>query len=157
MAKHPAKLLLSIGSNLGDRPAILASAVDRIVSDLGPIAYASAVMETAAWGKEDQPSFLNQVVGVSLPLPPPGPETAATLHRMLDVTQCIETAHGRERHQHWGPRTLDIDLIYFGDLVYEDARISLPHPWRHQRPFVYGLLPPGPDFDRYIRIFDDGE
>lgn len=131
-------LTLSLGTNLGDRHEILTSARRLIAARIGPIRHASAVSETAAWGVTDQPDFLNQVIVVEYALAPP--PLRPQLHALLDLTQGIETDLGRERKTHWGPRTCDIDLIFFGDLRYEDERLSLPHPWWQERDFVGGII-----------------
>ncbi|THH41584.1 2-amino-4-hydroxy-6-hydroxymethyldihydropteridine diphosphokinase [Neolewinella litorea] len=136
-----AKLTLSIGSNLGNREEILARARKALTAVLGPIRYASPVLETPPWGKEDQPSFLNQLLVVETAANLSGKGIRDELHRLLSSTQEIENKLGRQRDLHWGPRTIDIDLIFVDDLLYEDERISLPHPWWKQRSFVTDLLP----------------
>lgn len=141
-----AKLTLSLGSNLGDRTRHLAGAREKLAARLGPLIYLSPIIETPAWGNTAQPAFLNQVTVLKLTSPTPdelrGDNVRITLHRILDTTQSIEQALGRKRELHWGPRTIDIDLIFLDDLRYEDVRISLPHPWWQQRDFVTTILPP---------------
>lgn len=131
-------LTLALGTNLGNRREILTSARRLITARIGPIRQASAVLETAAWGVTDQPDFLNQVIVVDYTLAPP--PLRPQLHALLDLTQGIEADLGRERKTHWGPRTCDIDLIFLGDLRYEDERLSLPHPWWRERDFVAPLV-----------------
>lgn len=135
---RPSKLTLALGTNLGDRPAMLAAARRLITERLGPIIAASAEVETAAWGMSDQPDFLNQVIVVAYHLAPP--PLQKQLHRLLDATQSIEADLGRERKTHWGPRTCDVDIIFFSDLRYEDERLNLPHPWWNGRDFVGGII-----------------
>ncbi len=138
-----AKLTLSLGSNVGDRQHFLREA-RRLLSDrLGKIAYESTVIETSPWGKPDQPAFLNQVITLTCPPKSSGTSLRDYLHGLLSTTQGIEAELGRERKVFWGPRTVDIDLIFVDDLTYEDERLSLPHPWWRHRPFVTALLPPG--------------
>ncbi|MFT7121143.1 MAG: 2-amino-4-hydroxy-6-hydroxymethyldihydropteridine diphosphokinase [Neolewinella sp.] len=132
-------LTLALGANLGDRHATLAEARRLISERVGPIVQESSLLETKAWGMEDQPDFLNQVIIVD----EPGQRFDSIrdqLHALLDITQGIELALGRERKSHWGPRTCDIDLIFLDDIRYEDERISLPHPWWAQRDFVGGII-----------------
>ena len=147
-----AKLTLSLGSNLGDRHQLLTAARSKIAASLGLLTYESPIVETPAWGHTDQPNFLNQLVICTL-YPIDSTTTLRThLHALLDRTQAIEAELGRERTIHWGSRTIDIDLIFLQDIRYEDHRLSLPHPWWRQRPFVTDLLPPG--FDPYLPILN---
>ncbi|NJB85232.1 2-amino-4-hydroxy-6-hydroxymethyldihydropteridine diphosphokinase [Lewinella marina] len=136
-----AKLTLSIGSNLGNRDEHLKNAREALSRRLGLIHYASPVVETAPWGMTDQPAFLNQLLVVETNARLRGTSIRPELHRLLKETQQIEEELGRERDLHWGPRTVDIDLIFADDVIYEDERISLPHPWWRQRAFVTDLLP----------------
>lgn len=139
------KLTLALGANLGDRTATLAAARALLFERIGPALAASALQETPAWGLEDQPDFLNQVIVVDLQDSFKGVTlerggVKRLLHQLLDEVQAIEAALGRQREQHWGPRTCDIDLIFLDDLRYEDARVSLPHPWWSERDFVGGII-----------------
>ena len=128
---------------MGDRVKTLQICRELINENIGPTLQSTSVVETAAWGLTDQPDFLNQVVLVN-------PRTFNTnsssqllsekLIELLDLTQSIEKALGRERHLHWGPRTCDIDIIFVDRLQYEDERLSLPHPWWRERDFVGGLI-----------------
>jgi 2-amino-4-hydroxy-6-hydroxymethyldihydropteridine diphosphokinase len=123
------RVVLSIGSNLGDRLAHLQSVVD----GLGPaIRAVSPVYETDAWGGVEQGPFLNAVVIADDPaLDGPG-----WLRRAWE----FEKAADRRREEHWGPRTLDVDLIscHDGDdeVRSDDDQLTLPHPYAHQRAFV---------------------
>jgi 2-amino-4-hydroxy-6-hydroxymethyldihydropteridine diphosphokinase len=124
--------VLSIGSNLGDRPARLQSVLD----GLGPAVRAvSPVYETAAWGGVEQGPFLNAIVLAE------DPETDA--HGWLRRGQELEAAAGRVRAQRWGPRTLDVDLVTCHDgaeeVISRDEDLTLPHPLAHLRAFV--LIP----------------
>ena len=147
-----AKLTLSLGSNLGDRHELLAAARSQIAATLGALTYESPIVETPAWGNTDQPHFLNQLIVCVLPPPDGTIFRPAYLHAVLDRTQTIEASLGRHRTQHWGSRTIDVDLIFLEDIRYEDDRLSLPHPWWRQRAFVTDLLPPG--FDPYLPVLD---
>ena len=143
---------LALGTNLGDRAALLAAARTDLAATVGPVVAASRVAETPAWGVTDQPAFLNQVIVVAYPWPAAaGASVKERLLQLLDRCQAVEQRLGRERKQVWGPRTCDVDLIFAGDLRLETARLSLPHPWWAQRDFVGGVirrelpwvLPPG--------------
>jgi 2-amino-4-hydroxy-6-hydroxymethyldihydropteridine diphosphokinase len=138
-------LTIALGANLGDRNATLTTARQLIQDQLGSLHAVSSLQETPAWGMTDQPDFLNQVLVVTLKQEWEDLLTAASslalgLHNLLDAVQAIETELGRERTQHWGPRTCDLDLIFLEDLRFEDHRISLPHPWWQKRDFVGGII-----------------
>ncbi|WP_187270863.1 2-amino-4-hydroxy-6-hydroxymethyldihydropteridine diphosphokinase [Neolewinella aurantiaca] len=135
---------LALGSNLGDRHATLITARRLIRRRIGLVIYESELLETKAWGVEDQPDFLNQVITVRYN---PGSAAGAMqaslktrLLHLLDLTQGIEAALGRERKAHWGPRTCDIDIIFVDNIRFESERLSLPHPWWAERHFVRNLL-----------------
>ncbi len=121
--------LLGLGSNLGDRRQHLAQAI-RLLAERGAvdIVAKSRLYETkAAGGPAFQPRYLNAVVLVDTSLSPVG---------LLDVAQRIEEAVGRQREVRWGPRSLDIDLLLYEDVVLEEPRLSLPHPRMGFRRFV---------------------
>ena len=138
-----AKLTLSLGSNEGNREEYLRRARAELSERLGSIVYTSAVVSTAPWGPVVQNDYLNQVLMLRVDCRVTGNGLAKDLHAILDTAQDIERRSGRVRELRWGPRTLDIDLIFLDDVVYEDDRVSLPHPWWHHRSFVRDLLPPG--------------
>ncbi|WP_020570782.1 2-amino-4-hydroxy-6-hydroxymethyldihydropteridine diphosphokinase [Neolewinella persica] len=138
-------LTIALGANLGDREATLATARQLIQDRIGPLHAVSSLQETPAWGRTDQPDFLNQVVVVVLKeeLDNRLANTSTLsvgLHHLLDVVQSIESELGRQRKEHWGPRTCDLDLIFLRDLRFEDERLSLPHPWWRERDFVGGII-----------------
>ncbi len=125
-------VVLSIGSNIGDRRARLQSVVDGLA---GAVRAVSPVYETEPWGGVSQDCFLNAVVIAEDPaLDAPG---------WLRRAQELERAAERVRDQRWGPRTLDVDLVSCradgGELISSDAELTLPHPRAHERAFV--LLP----------------
>lgn len=121
---------LSLGGNQGDRRHLLDEAVKLIESKAGNIIKQSAYYETKAWGLEDQPDFLN----ICLCL-----ETDYTPRQLLISLQAIEQDLHRQRTQKWGPRTIDIDILFYNDDIVQDEYLSIPHPYVSQRMFV--LLP----------------
>jgi dihydroneopterin aldolase/2-amino-4-hydroxy-6-hydroxymethyldihydropteridine diphosphokinase len=123
------RAVLALGANLGDRLAALQAAVESLGAQTRVIAV-SAVFETAPVGGPEQPDFYNAVVVVDTDLDP---------YALLAVAQEIERDAGRVRNERWGPRTLDVDVLAFGDLRSDDPVLTLPHPRAHERAFV--LLP----------------
>ena len=141
----PVRAVLALGANLGDRRATLQAALDGIDAFEGiHVVAASPLLETEPVGGPDQPDFLNAVLLADTTLAP---------LELLAACQQVETDHGRARVVHWGPRTLDIDVIAYGTLVAATKQLELPHPRAAQRAFV--LAPwlavdpdaelPGPD------------
>lgn len=131
-------VLLLLGANLGDRVVTLRRAAKLIAVHVGPVVRASALYETAPWGITDQSAFLNQVLMVETELEP---------EAVLAQTQAIEQELGRVRLEKWGARLIDIDMLYFDDLVQETDRLTIPHPYLHQRRFtLVPLAEIAPDF-----------
>lgn len=126
------KAWLSLGANIGDPPAQLADAVDRIISQpqIALIA-ASSVITTKPWGKTDQPDFANMAMSIVTSLKP---------LELLEILQGIELAMGRERIEVWGPRLIDIDIIAYDRRIDLSPRLTLPHPYAHERDFVLDPL-----------------
>jgi 2-amino-4-hydroxy-6-hydroxymethyldihydropteridine diphosphokinase len=118
---------LLLGTNLGDRKKNLAAACDAIEDAVGKIVNRSAVYETEPWGKKDQPEFLNQAVEVETEL-----SAEALLNRVLE----IEKKLGRKRDERWGERTMDIDILFYGDKVIHTDNLVVPHPRMAERRFV---------------------
>ena len=134
---------LALGSNLGDSARILANARASIEATIGPVIARSRMLETKAWGRTDQPDYLNQVIVVQPSLlfeQQPYMTLAASLHCLLDATQAIENAQGRVRAERWGPRTCDIDIVFVDDVVFTSDRLTIPHLWWRERDFVGGLI-----------------
>jgi 2-amino-4-hydroxy-6-hydroxymethyldihydropteridine diphosphokinase len=127
--KPLSKVVYSVGSNLGDRLANIQGAVDAIRDTPDVIVVAvSGVYETDAVGGPDgSPSYLNLVIVAETTLEP---------RTLLERAQAIEDAYGRVREEHWGPRTLDVDLIMVGKNVTAEADLTVPHPLAHERGFV---------------------
>ena len=131
-------VFLLLGSNLGERLQILKSAAGLIEERVGTIRAASSIYETAPWGVLDQPVFLNQVLEVQTELMP---------EEVLRIILEIEHELGRIRYERWGARVIDIDMLYFNDLVLDSARLTLPHPRLHERRFtLVPLAEIAPDF-----------
>ncbi len=125
---HQAVLLL--GSNEGDSLQNLTFAENEISKWAGQIKEASSIYASEAWGKKDQSDFLNKVVLV---------ETALNPIALLKTLLTIEQSAGRIRMEKWGPRTLDIDILYFDDIVYKDDQLMIPHAGIASRRFT--LIP----------------
>lgn len=122
------KVYLLLGSNLGDRMQLINAAIGKIRDRIGVIFSRSSLYETAAWGKQDQPSFLNVALGVSTTLSP---------LEVLEKALVIEEELGRVRHEKWGSRLIDIDVILYGDLIVNEPRVlQVPHPQMQHRRFV---------------------
>jgi len=122
---------LALGANMGDPAANIAEAVRRLAAVPGlTLVAASSLYRTAPWGVTDQPAFLNAAVLARTSLAP---------RALLAETQAIERAMGRTPGLRWGPRPIDIDLLWVGDAVLADADLTLPHPALFERGFV--LLP----------------
>jgi 2-amino-4-hydroxy-6-hydroxymethyldihydropteridine diphosphokinase len=123
---HPT-VYLQLGSNLFNREKQLQMAREAITKRIGPLLAVSAIYQTPAWGMEDQPDFLNQVITVQTSLHP-----IAILEEALKIEQDM----GRERKEKWGPRLIDIDIIAIDDQVINLPQLTVPHPWMHVRRFV---------------------
>jgi len=120
------EVYLLLGSNEGNRMQWMQRAID-MLSAHGTIALQSSVYETAAWGIEDQPGFLNMVVLL---------QTMYTPTRLLTGIHIIEKALGRQREVKWGPRTLDIDILLYNNEQVEFPGLIIPHPFLHLRRFT---------------------
>ena len=132
------QVFLLLGSNLGDRPQVLAAAREAIAQQAASITRQSAIYETAPWGITDQPAFLNQVLEISTSLLP---------EDLLRIILNIEHDLGRVRYERWGARVIDIDILYFGQTIMDSARLTLPHPRIQDRRFVLAPLAEiAPDF-----------
>jgi 2-amino-4-hydroxy-6-hydroxymethyldihydropteridine diphosphokinase len=117
---------LALGTNLGDRPANLRAAIAAMPPAVTVLAE-SPVYETPPWGLTDQPAFLNMAVKAETRLEPAA--LLATLKR-------IEQEMGRTPTIRWGPRLIDMDILFYDDLVLETPEATIPHPRLHERAFV---------------------
>jgi 2-amino-4-hydroxy-6-hydroxymethyldihydropteridine diphosphokinase len=124
------KAYVGLGSNLGERESLLKAAIEQLAqlpeTRLGRV---SSLYDTAPVGELDQPNFLNAVAQL---------ETALTARQLLWNLLLIERRLGRVRHaaQRYGPRTIDLDLVLFGDQVIDTIDLKVPHPEYHRRAFV---------------------
>jgi len=122
---------LGIGSNLGNRLSELQRAVDGLAATDGvDVIAVSAVYETDPVGPE-QPDYLNAVVAI---------DTTLDAHELLVAGQRIEAEAHRVRGERWGPRTLDVDVLFYGDAVIDEPDLVVPHPRWHERDFVLAPL-----------------
>ncbi|SDG54072.1 2-amino-4-hydroxy-6-hydroxymethyldihydropteridinediphosphokinase [Pedobacter terrae] len=119
---------LLLGGNLGNREANLKQAIELLNDKIGKVLAVSSLYETAAWGKTDQPAFLNQAVAL---------QTNLSALEVLDLALSIEQELGRVRKDKWGERLIDIDLILFGDqIINMPDKLQVPHPHMQHRKFV---------------------
>lgn len=124
---------IGLGSNLGDRRAALETAVGRLGASEGiEVTAVSALHETEpVGGPPGQGMFLNAAAAL---------RTTLAAEALLDQLLAVEAALGRVRRQRWGPRTVDLDLLLYGDLVLDTDRLTVPHPRLHERRFVLAPL-----------------
>ena len=121
------KVYLSLGSNQGERLLWLEQAMHMLEDQAGKIITRSPVYVSKAWGLEAQPDFLNMALLL---------DTAKDPRQLLHIIRTIEEALGRQRHIKWGPRTLDIDILFFNDDVIASPELTVPHPFIQDRAFV---------------------
>jgi 2-amino-4-hydroxy-6-hydroxymethyldihydropteridine diphosphokinase len=120
-------VVLSLGSNMGDRLANLQLGLDVLGRDGLDLVAVSSVYETDPVGGVDQADYLNAVLLAESSLP---------AHDLLARCAAAEAAAGRRRTQRWGPRTLDVDIVAYGEQISADEDLTLPHPRAHERAFV---------------------
>jgi len=120
-------VFLLLGSNLGDRHLFLNQAIRHIENTIAPVVRTSSVYETQSWGKTDAPDYLNQVIMLQTTLPP---------RLILEKVLNIEKVLGRQRDEKWGPRTIDIDILFYGQAIIDEPGLHIPHPELHKRRFT---------------------
>jgi len=119
---------LGIGSNLGVREDYLNIVSQKIAQDAQIVALAkSSYLETEPYGVTDQPKFLNAALKI---------KTLYTPGQLLEFCQGLEALAGRVKTRHWGERTLDVDILFYGDMIIETQALCIPHPQLHLRSFV---------------------
>ncbi len=126
----PKKTYLLTGSNLGDRIGTLTAATKAIAERIGPVTKASHFYETQAWGHVDQPDYINQALEVMTTLKP---------HEVLHTIWQIEATLGRTRRSKWEARPIDIDILFYENLVIDTPELRIPHPLLPRRNFA--LIP----------------
>ncbi len=120
------KAVISLGANIGDTKANLDLAVG-LLREATEVIAVSSYLQTRPVGGPEQPDYLNAVAILESDLP---------AKELLALLNGIETAMGRTREIHWGPRVIDLDLIQYGGLLVNDEKLTLPHPRAHERRFV---------------------
>ena len=120
------EVFLALGSNMGDRPEFLRQALTALAPHVD-VSHQSSVYESEPMYVGEQPHFLNMVVRGETELQP---------MELLTHTQAIERSLGRSPETHNKPRPIDIDIVFYGDLVLNSPELSIPHPRMHERPFV---------------------
>ncbi len=120
-------LYLLNGSNEGDRELQLQTALTLLEEHFGKVTNASKLYETQAWGKEDQQSFYNQALHF---------QTDLQAEEALNICQQVEHQLGRERHEKWGSRIIDIDILFYGNQIIKSDRLTVPHRLLHLRNFA---------------------
>ena len=118
---------LLIGGNLGDRKQNLSTAIELINEQCGIVTKTSSLYETAAWGITDQPAFLNQALEIS---------TSLNAKQLLRKILKVEKMMGRVRKEKFGPRIIDIDILFYEDEIHDLRFLKIPHPELQNRRFV---------------------
>lgn len=121
------KVVLILGGNQGDRLRLIQEAKNKVIQELGRLIQKSSLYETEAWGEVSSGDFLNQVLVL---------ETFLSPEDVLDGVLAIENQLGRKREQKWGDRTMDIDILYYGQEILQTEKLIIPHPWIQARRFV---------------------
>ena len=124
------KIVLGFGSNLGDREELILSAYGLLVEGLGELVKKSSFIETPAWGFQSDNSFINSVAVF---------ETEKSPYEALEICNKIEKELGRERnpeHKGYQNRTIDIDILFYEDIVLDTPTLEIPHPLIQERDFV---------------------
>ncbi len=131
-------IYILLGSNIGDRARFLNNAIVQINDTCGKVIMKSAIYETEPWGTKGQRAYLNQAIAMESSLGP---------FAFLNKTKRIERLFGRHNKGDYKPRTIDIDLLFYGKAVIKTTRLSIPHQQMHLRNFVLQPLAEiAPDF-----------
>jgi 2-amino-4-hydroxy-6-hydroxymethyldihydropteridine diphosphokinase len=124
-------LVLSLGSNVGDRTGFIQEAIEQIESELKQKAIVSSYLETEPWGNTNQNKFINVAAAIPCNWNP---------KVLLDTLLQIEVRLGRIRDKKWGPRCIDIDILFYGNMIYQSDFLEIPHPYIAERDFVLNPL-----------------
>lgn len=131
------KIYIALGTNLGDRVGNLRAAIESLAPDV-KVLRESTIYETPPWGYTDQPAFLNMVIEA---------ESSLTPRALLDYLKEKEKSLGRVESFRYGPRQIDLDILFYDDLVLDEEDLTIPHPRLHERAFVLvPLAELAPDF-----------
>lgn len=131
---------IGLGSNLENPLQQIKTAINDLqaLADI-TIVSVSSLYHSPPMGPADQPDYINAVLSLETTLPP---------HQLLDALQSVEQLHGRVRKRHWGERTLDLDILLYGNQILDDERLKIPHPGMHERAFVlYPLAEIAPEVE----------
>ncbi|MFN0214806.1 MAG: 2-amino-4-hydroxy-6-hydroxymethyldihydropteridine diphosphokinase [Saprospiraceae bacterium] len=135
-------VFLGLGSNVGNRGSNLHAAIALIEKNIGKVAKKSHVYETQPWGEPNQEPFYNQVLMINTTLDP---------REILDKISRLERELGREKKEKWGPRIIDIDILFYGKRVIRDKGLEIPHPDLHKRAFVLvPMMEIAPEFEHPV-------
>jgi 2-amino-4-hydroxy-6-hydroxymethyldihydropteridine diphosphokinase len=137
----PHTVSIALGTNLGDRASHLRTALDKLGAFV-KIELRSSVYDTEPWGYQEQPAFLNQVILG---------KTELGAEALLQALKRVEVEMGRQPTFRYGPRIIDLDLLFYDDLVWQSGELVIPHPRLHERPFVLvPLAEIAPDWEHPI-------
>jgi 2-amino-4-hydroxy-6-hydroxymethyldihydropteridine diphosphokinase len=118
---------IGIGSNLGNRQENCLEAIRQLEQHGIEVIRRSSMIETEPWGVKDQPRFVNMAIEAATVLPPA---------QLLDLLKGIERGMGRTPTATWGPRIIDLDILFYDDLIIDAEDLTIPHPFLHEREFV---------------------
>ncbi|MEJ5256968.1 MAG: 2-amino-4-hydroxy-6-hydroxymethyldihydropteridine diphosphokinase [Fervidobacterium sp.] len=143
LEKVEGKVFVGIGTNLGDRKKNIQEAIERI-GKVASVISTSDVIETEPYGKTDQPNFLNCVIEIS---------TALSPEELLDALLNIEKEMGRVRNEKWGPRIIDLDILFYGNIIVESEKLRIPHyDFENRIFFVKPMAQIAPDYIHPISL-----
>jgi 2-amino-4-hydroxy-6-hydroxymethyldihydropteridine diphosphokinase len=120
-------VFISLGSNMGDKLSLLKQATETLVQQIGPVVHQSSIYQTEPWGNSDQEWFYNVVIELT---------TSHSARQVLERLQAIESSMGRVRQVVYGPRPIDLDLLFYGELIINEPDLIVPHPQIINRNFV---------------------